>query len=37
MSGIYGIYRYDGAPVDPCWLEQMKEAMAYFGPDGGDR
>ncbi len=35
MSGIYGIYRYDGAPVDPCWLEQMKEAMAYFGPDGG--
>jgi asparagine synthase (glutamine-hydrolysing) len=35
MSGIYGIYRYDGAPVDPQWLERMKEAMAYYGPDGG--
>ncbi|MGD0480668.1 MAG: asparagine synthase-related protein [Terracidiphilus sp.] len=35
MSGIYGIYRYDGAPVDPRWLERMKEAMAYYGPDGG--
>jgi asparagine synthase (glutamine-hydrolysing) len=35
MSGIYGIFRYDGAPVDPHWLEQMKAAMAYYGPDGG--
>jgi asparagine synthase (glutamine-hydrolysing) len=35
MSGIYGIYRYDGAPVDPLWLERMKSAMAYYGPDGG--
>ncbi len=35
MSGFYGIYRYDGAPVDPGWLERMKEAMAYYGPDGG--
>ena len=35
MSGIYGVYRYDGAPVDPRWLERMKEAMAYYGPDGG--
>ncbi len=35
MSGIYGIYRHDGAPVDPRWLERMKEAMAYYGPDGG--
>jgi asparagine synthase (glutamine-hydrolysing) len=35
MSGIYGIYRTDGAPVDPGWLERMKQAMAYFGPDGG--
>jgi asparagine synthase (glutamine-hydrolysing) len=34
MSGIYGIYRYDGAPVDPHWLERMKEAMAYYGPHG---
>lgn len=35
MSGFYGIYRYDGAPVDPRWLERMKQAMAYYGPDGG--
>ena len=34
MSGIYGIYRYDGAPVDPRWLERMKTAMAYYGPHG---
>ena len=35
MSGIYGIYRFDGAPVDPRWLERMKAAMAYYGPHGG--
>jgi asparagine synthase (glutamine-hydrolysing) len=35
MSGIYGIYRYDGAPADPLWLERMKAAMAYSGPHGG--
>ena len=35
MSGIYGIYRYDGAPVDPQWLERMRLAMAYYGPQGG--
>jgi len=40
MSGIYGIYRYDGAPhdgapIDPRWLDRMQEAMAYYGPDGG--
>ena len=35
MSGIYGIYRYDGAPVDPRWLERMKTAMAFYGPHGG--
>ena len=36
MSGIYGIYRYDGAPLDPSWLEHMRSAMAYYGPDGGN-
>jgi asparagine synthase (glutamine-hydrolysing) len=36
MSGIYGIYRYDGAPADPSWLERMKAAMAYYGPHGGN-
>jgi asparagine synthase (glutamine-hydrolysing) len=35
MSGIYGVYRYDGAPVDPEWLERMRSAMAYYGPHGG--
>ena len=35
MSGIYGIFRHDGAPVDPIWMERMRAAMAYYGPDGG--
>ncbi len=35
MSGIYGVFRYDGAPVPPEWLEQMRSAMAYYGPHGG--
>lgn len=34
MSGFYGIYRHDRSPVAPQWLERMKEAMAYYGPDG---
>ena len=34
MSGFYGIYRYDGAPVDPV-AGADEEAMAYYGPDGG--
>jgi len=35
MSGIYGIYRYDGASVAADWLERMRSAMAFYGPDGG--
>ncbi len=35
MSGIYGIYRYDGAPVSRDCLECMRSAMAYYGPHGG--
>lgn len=35
MSGIYGIFRCDGAPVDPADLARMRSAMAYYGPDGG--
>lgn len=35
MSGIYGIYRHDGAPADPAWLERMRGAMAFYGPHGG--
>jgi asparagine synthase (glutamine-hydrolysing) len=34
LSAIYGVYRFDGAPVDPRWLEQMKAAMANYGPHG---
>jgi asparagine synthase (glutamine-hydrolysing) len=35
MSGFYGIYRYDGAPVSADWLQQMRSAMVFYGPDGG--
>ena len=35
MSGIYGIFRHDGAPADSGWLERMRAAMAYYGPHGG--
>lgn len=35
MSGIYGIIRFDGAPVEPEALATMRGAMAYYGPDGG--
>ncbi|MBK5105751.1 MAG: hypothetical protein JJE42_16005 [Burkholderiales bacterium] len=34
MSGIAGIIRFDGAPVDPGLVEGMTTAMAYRGPDG---
>jgi asparagine synthase (glutamine-hydrolysing) len=36
MSGIYGIYRFDGTAVDPLWLARMKAAMGFYGPHGGD-
>jgi asparagine synthase (glutamine-hydrolysing) len=36
MSGLYGIYRYDGAPVAAGWLQQMRSAMAFYGPEGGE-
>lgn len=35
MSGIFGIFRFDDAPVLPEDLEAMAQAMAYYGPDGG--
>jgi asparagine synthase (glutamine-hydrolysing) len=34
MSGIAGILRFDGAPVEPGLIEKMTSAMAYRGPDG---
>src|SRR6516164_9775269 len=34
MSGIAGIFHFDGAPVEPGLIEKMTGAMAYRGPDG---
>ncbi len=34
MSGIYGMVRYDGAPVTRETLAPMAAAMAFWGPDG---
>jgi asparagine synthase (glutamine-hydrolysing) len=34
MSGIAGIVRFDGAPVEPGSIERMTAAMAHRGPDG---
>jgi len=34
MSGIAGIVRFDGAPVEPGLAESMTSAMAHRGPDG---
>lgn len=34
MSGIAGIIRFDGAPIEPGLVEKMTAAMAYRGPDG---
>lgn len=35
MSGIYGVFRFDGAPVESETLTKMREAMAHYGPDDG--
>jgi asparagine synthase (glutamine-hydrolysing) len=34
MSGIAGIVRFDGAPIEPGLIERMTAAMAHRGPDG---
>ena len=34
MSGIAGIIRFDGGPVEPGQIEKMTAAMSYRGPDG---
>lgn len=34
MSAIFGILNLDGQPVDVQNLNRMKQAMAYWGPDG---
>jgi asparagine synthase (glutamine-hydrolysing) len=35
MSGIYGLLRFDGQPIDREALAKMRHAMDYYGPDGG--
>ncbi|MBL0210480.1 MAG: hypothetical protein IPQ13_06145 [Holophagaceae bacterium] len=35
MSGIFGIFRFDEAPVRRSDLDCMSEAMAFYGADGG--
>ena len=34
MSGIFGLFQRDGAPVDPADVAKMMAAMAWWGPDG---
>ena len=34
MSGIAGVIRFDGAPVEAGLVERMTSAMAHRGPDG---
>ena len=34
MSGVAGIIRFDGAPVEPGLVEKMTSAMSHRGPDG---
>lgn len=36
MSGIAGIVRFDGGPVDPADLHAMTDRMRHRGPDGVD-
>lgn len=35
MSAIYGLVRFDGAPVSREELDAMAEPIRYWGPDGG--
>jgi asparagine synthase (glutamine-hydrolysing) len=35
MSGVYGIYHFDGAPAASQTLDRMRKAIAFYGPQGG--
>lgn len=35
MSGIFGLFRRDGAPVLASEMQTMREAMSHWGSDGG--
>ena len=34
MSGIAGVIRFDGGPIEPRLIEKVTSAMHYRGPDG---
>ncbi|MCB8979893.1 MAG: asparagine synthetase B [Ardenticatenaceae bacterium] len=34
MSGIFGLFQLDGAPIDPADVQKMMATMAQWGPDG---
>ncbi len=34
MSGVFGIFRFDGAEVSRSDLERQQRALAHLGPDG---
>lgn len=36
MSGIAGLYRLDGRPVEAGDIQRMTDGLAHRGPDGGD-
>lgn len=36
MSGIYGIINLDGSQIDPKFPAAMHQAMAHWGPHGGN-
>ncbi len=33
MSGIVGIFHWDGAPIEPTLLQSLVDFLAYRGPD----
>ena len=35
MSAQFGRWNFDGAPVDPGYLEEVQSFIAPYGPDGG--
>ncbi|MGH6617535.1 hypothetical protein [Sphingomonas sp.] len=37
MSGIFGLLRLDGQPVEPRDIDRMGTMLAHRGPDGRRR
>jgi asparagine synthase (glutamine-hydrolysing) len=33
MSGLFGIFNFDGRPVDPLLMQRMSQALVHRGPD----